>query len=69
MDIEGAEYQVVNKMIEDSSIFYIDKMRLEFHYDKINLEKSVHDGLLNKLKGIFGNNLTFKENKIKNISN
>jgi len=65
MDIEGAEYEVLNKMIKDGSIFYIDKINMEFHYDKINLEKSIHDILVNKLKNILGVNFVFKENKRK----
>ena len=31
MDIEGAEYDIVPKMIEDGSVEYIDEMIVEFH--------------------------------------
>jgi FkbM family methyltransferase len=31
MDIEGAEYEVLDKMIKDGSIDYIDKAYIEFH--------------------------------------
>jgi len=65
MDIEGAEYEVLNKMIKDGSIDYVDKINIEFHYDKINLDKNIHDDLMRQLKDIFGVNFIFKENKIK----
>jgi FkbM family methyltransferase len=51
MDIEGAEYPVLEKMIEDKSISYIDVIYIEFHGHKINKEvgkKSIH--LVNKLR-------------------
>lgn len=31
MDIEGAEYQVLDKMLEDGSVAYVDKFYVEFH--------------------------------------
>ena len=31
MDIEGAEYEVLNKMIDDNSIKYINKLYVDFH--------------------------------------
>ncbi len=34
MDIEGAEYKVLGKMIKDGSIDYIDKLLVEFHSQK-----------------------------------
>jgi len=54
VDIEGAEYEVFEKMLTDGSINYIDKAYVEFHYDKIHMEKSKHDELIKKLKNIDG---------------
>jgi len=54
MDIEGAEYDVLNKMIKDNSINYIKMAFIEFHYDKINLDINVHNDLMNKLNNIAG---------------
>jgi len=34
MDIEGAEYKVLNKMIEDGSIDYVNQLTVEFHDEK-----------------------------------
>ena len=50
MDIEGSEYEVLDKMINDGTINYLDGLDIEFHYHKIGLDKSVHDILVNKLK-------------------
>lgn len=35
MDIEGAEYPVLYKMIEDGTIRYIDELYVEFHANKV----------------------------------
>ena len=34
MDIEGAEYKVLDSIISDGSIEYIDKLSVEFHHKK-----------------------------------
>ena len=49
MDIEGAEYKVVDKMITDLSIDYIDKFYIEWHWYKVGVEKNVHDRIINTL--------------------
>jgi FkbM family methyltransferase len=49
MDIEGAEYEVLQKMMEDGTIRYIDQLYIEFHYEKITMPREIHDQLLNKL--------------------
>ena len=49
MDIEGSEYEVLDKMIEDETISYIDKLYIEFHWEKIGLDKGDHDHLLERL--------------------
>ena len=36
MDIEGAEYQVLRKMIKDESIGLVDRLYVEFHDQKCN---------------------------------
>jgi len=35
MDIEGSEYDVLNKMIDDNTISFINKLTIEFHSHKI----------------------------------
>ena len=36
LDVEGAEYEILNKMIEDGTIKRINELHGEFHPDKIN---------------------------------
>lgn len=54
MDIEGAEYDVLEKMIIDGSINYIKKAFVEFHYNKMSINKERHFTLINKLQKING---------------
>lgn len=46
MDIEGAEYDVLFKMIEEGSFDYINELWIEWHCDKIDVLKETHDKLL-----------------------
>lgn len=53
MNIEGSEYPVLEKMIQDGSIYYIDKLYVAWHYRKlssISVEK--HNELRNKVENI-----------------
>lgn len=51
MDIEGAEYKVLNKMITTGAIEYIDILRCEWHHRKIKaIERNTHKKVMNKLK-------------------
>jgi len=52
MDIEGAEYAVLNKMIEDKSINLIKKLFIEFHWDKIRMTEKDHKLMIEKLTNI-----------------
>lgn len=54
MDIEGAEYDVLPKMIADGSIHLIDKAYVEFHWDKLGYPKETHDALVDSLESIEG---------------
>jgi len=50
MDIEGAEYEVLSKMIKDGSINYINELYIEWHHEKVNISKEIHDALIKKIK-------------------
>ena len=54
MDIEGAEYDVLNKMINDRSINLIKKAFVEFHVDKMNIDIKIHEDLIQTLRCING---------------
>lgn len=43
MDIEGSEYEVLEKMITDGSIYYINELWIEFHWQKCGISKVEHD--------------------------
>jgi FkbM family methyltransferase len=46
MNIEGGEYDVLNKMIEDGTIHYMNVMFIDWHWKKIKMDKNTHDKLL-----------------------
>jgi FkbM family methyltransferase len=50
MDIEGAEYEVLGKMLEDHSIDDVDILHIEFHQEKINYPIDDHKKLVRDLK-------------------
>ena len=50
MDIEGSEYRVLNKMIRDGSIQYIDKLKVEFHLRSMHDLEEDHDSINSFLK-------------------
>jgi FkbM family methyltransferase len=50
MDIEGAEYQVLEKMFEDGSIDYINEAFVEWHQEKIDYPLEDHKSLVKRLK-------------------
>lgn len=45
MDIEGAEYKVLRKMVEDGSIAYVNKLYIETHYNRIGLTEDADKAL------------------------
>jgi FkbM family methyltransferase len=47
MDIEGAEYEVIQKMIDTGAINYINKMYVEFHDSKV--DGFSKDGILEQI--------------------
>ena len=60
-DIEGAEYRVLRKLIEDGTIGYFNEFLGEFHYDKITVETNELVELVNYVHDYFmTNDLKFK---------
>jgi FkbM family methyltransferase len=52
MNIEGAEYNVLEKMLVDGSLGYIDKFFISWHHSKIaRVGLKNHNKLLRKLEG------------------
>jgi len=53
IDIEGKEYDVLEKMIEDGSINYIDKIYCEWHFYKIKtVTERRHNNIISKLNSL-----------------
>jgi FkbM family methyltransferase len=52
-DIELAEYYVLPHMIKNGSIEYIDKLFIEWHWNKsTNISKKEHDGLVRQINDL-----------------
>lgn len=49
VDIEGAEYELLRKMIAEDTISYVSRLFIEFHYEKIGMAKKTHVELLETL--------------------
>lgn len=49
MNIEGAEYNVLDKMIRDDSIKCVSKLFVSFHWNKIGMDEKEHKKLVEKL--------------------
>lgn len=43
LDIEGAEYDVLEKLLEDGTLYYVNSLLCEFHWHKANIAKERHD--------------------------
>jgi FkbM family methyltransferase len=50
LDIEGMEYEVLNRMICEGSVKYINKIFCEWHYDRLDITKFHHLRLVKKLQ-------------------
>lgn len=53
LDVEGAEYAILEKMHRDGTLKYISKLYAEFHWNKIDMPKEQHDALIEKLTPFF----------------
>jgi len=50
MDIEGAEYEVIQKMINEKTINYINSIFIEWHWNKIpSISKQYHNSLISNI--------------------
>jgi FkbM family methyltransferase len=52
LDVEGAEYAILNKMLNDDTLKYVNKLFAEFHWNKIGMAEEIHFDLLEKVKAI-----------------
>jgi FkbM family methyltransferase len=52
LDIEGAEYDVLDKMLKDESITYVDRLYVEFHNEKVGVPEERDRELISAIKKI-----------------
>jgi len=52
MDIEGAEYEVLNNLIDGHAIDYINELYIEWHWSKMGYPYEKHKKLKEKLKNL-----------------
>ncbi len=50
LDVEGAEYGILERLLETGAIDRISKLHCEFHGHKMELEEGRHDALLERLQ-------------------
>ena len=50
LDVEGAEYDVLEKMIRDGSIRRLAHLFIEWHWNKVAVPKDRHDAVVRELK-------------------
>jgi len=65
INIEGAEYDLLEHLIETGAIYYFDEIECHWHYNKSfknseEITKERQDTLLKQLNKIFGNNIVNK---------
>jgi FkbM family methyltransferase len=53
IDVEGAEYGILEKMLQDGTVSLIDEFYAEFHWEKCGVSQAVHDQLVAKLQQHF----------------
>jgi FkbM family methyltransferase len=50
LDVEGAEYDILEKMIREGTIDLVDELLVEFHWHKCGVPKERHDRLVAELQ-------------------
>ena len=52
VDIEGAEYSVFQKMLDDKTIEYVDVMFVEWHNDRIPNMNEINNSIKEQLRSV-----------------
>lgn len=50
LDVEGAEYEVLDKMLLDGTARYVGELLIEWHWSKVGVPATVHRELLDRWK-------------------
>jgi len=51
MNVEGAEYQIIKSLVYSKHIKLINKLYVQWHWDKIGMSKAEHDNIVSMLEG------------------
>lgn len=52
LDVEGAEYAILDKMLRDDTLKFVSKLYAEFHGHKIGISDDEHEKLYNKVTAL-----------------
>lgn len=52
LDIEGAEYKVLDKLFQDGTIHYINRLFIEWHWFKVGVPESIHQDMVHRLEAL-----------------
>lgn len=52
LDVEGAEYAILETMLKEDTLKYINKLYAEFHWNKIGLTKEYHNQVIAKVMDV-----------------
>ena len=50
LDVEGAEYDILEKMIRDGTIERVDHLFIEWHWNKVGVSRARHDAVARRLQ-------------------
>jgi FkbM family methyltransferase len=52
LDVEGAEYSILDKMVKEGTISFINELYVEFHIRWMDMHRSVHDDIIKQLQSL-----------------
>lgn len=54
LDVEGAEYAILEKMLAEKTLGLVETLYCEFHWKKMGLERHMHDQILEEVQAVLG---------------
>jgi len=52
LDVEGAEYDILEKMLDEGTVSLVDQLYCEFHHEKMDIELSRHRDILARARAV-----------------
>ena len=69
LNIEGAEYKVIHQLHHKGVLSWIDKLYVQWHWDKVGVDKQLHEEIKNLVKWYPWNAMTNKVEEFKSTLN